>query len=143
MHIQAPQIHDTAQRAKVADKTTVLSGASVSGAPELYPEFYYLHIGEIGDGTDRLLACLANSVAPPPAQIRPRPRSGCGVATWCYDSHRRERHRPLEIISMWTEVTNDEIQRHLSVEEAAIGSGEPCYSNEVVDTTARSSDVAK
>src|ERR1700752_208416 len=39
MHIQAPQIHDIAQRAKAAGKTTVLGGASVSGAPELYPEF--------------------------------------------------------------------------------------------------------
>ena len=70
MHIQAPQIHDIARRAKVAGKTTVLGGASVSGAPELYPEFDYLHIGEIGDATDRLLACLDNGVAPPPAQIR-------------------------------------------------------------------------
>jgi hypothetical protein len=39
---------------------------------------------------------------------------------------------------MWTEVTNEEIQRYLSVEDAAAGSAEPCYSNEVVDTTARS-----
>ena len=70
MHIQAPQIHDIAQRAKAAGKTTVLGGASVSGAPELYPEFDYLHIGEIGDATDRLLACLDDGVVPPPAQIR-------------------------------------------------------------------------
>jgi hypothetical protein len=39
---------------------------------------------------------------------------------------------------MWTEVTNEEIQRYLSVKDAAAGSAEPCYSNEVVDTTARS-----
>jgi hopanoid C-2 methylase len=70
MHIQAPQIHDIAQRAKAAGKTTVLGGPSVSGAPELYPEFDYLHLGEIGDATDRLLTCLDNCVAPPPAQIR-------------------------------------------------------------------------
>src|SRR6266576_5880038 len=70
MHIQAPQIHDIAQRAKAAGKATVLGGASVSGAPELYPEFDYLHIGEIGDATDRLLACLDDSVTPPRAQIR-------------------------------------------------------------------------
>jgi hypothetical protein len=42
MHIQAPQIHDIARRAKAAGKTTVLGGASVSGAPELYPAFDYL-----------------------------------------------------------------------------------------------------
>jgi radical SAM superfamily enzyme YgiQ (UPF0313 family) len=70
MHIQAPQIHDIAKRAKAAGKTTVLGGASVSGAPELYPEYDYLHIGEIGDATDSLIACLDNSVAPAPTQTR-------------------------------------------------------------------------
>jgi len=70
MHIQAPQIHDIARRAKRAGKLTVLGGASVSGSPELYPEFDYLHIGEIGDGTDRLIAFLDQSVAPPQAQMR-------------------------------------------------------------------------
>ncbi len=70
MHVQRPQIHDIAARAKAAGKVTVLGGASVSGAPEHYAEFDYLHIGEIGDGTDRLIACLDNSVARPPAQQR-------------------------------------------------------------------------
>jgi hopanoid C-2 methylase len=70
MHIQGPQIHDIAARAKAAGKIVVLGGASVSGAPELYPEFDYLHIGELGDGTDALIACLDASVAPPPAQRR-------------------------------------------------------------------------
>src|ERR1700683_3857315 len=36
MHVQAPQIHDIAARARAADKVAVLGGASVSGAPELY-----------------------------------------------------------------------------------------------------------
>ncbi len=70
MHIQAPQIHDIAKRAKRAGKVVVLGGASVSGAPELYPEFDYLHIGEIGDGTNRLIACLDEGLAPPATQIR-------------------------------------------------------------------------
>ena len=70
MHIQAPQIHDIARRAEAAGKLTVLGGPSVSGAPEMYPEFDYLHIGEIGDGTDRLLATLDEDCAPPPAQVR-------------------------------------------------------------------------
>jgi hopanoid C-2 methylase len=70
MHIQAPQIHDIATRAKAVGKVTVLGGPSVSGAPELYPEFDYLHVGEIGDGTDRLIARLDDSVSPPPAQER-------------------------------------------------------------------------
>jgi hopanoid C-2 methylase len=70
MHIQAPQIHDIAKRAKQAGRVIVLGGPSVSGAPELYSEFDYLHIGEIGDGTDRLIASLDETVAPPPTQIR-------------------------------------------------------------------------
>jgi hopanoid C-2 methylase len=70
MHIQGPQIHDIAARAKAAGKVTVLGGPSVSGAPELYPELDYIHVGEIGDGTDQLIERLDASVAPPPAQMR-------------------------------------------------------------------------
>jgi hopanoid C-2 methylase len=70
MHIQAPQIRDIARRAKAAGKVVALGGPSVSGAPEMYPEFDYLHIGELGDGTDRLIACLDESCAPPAAQLR-------------------------------------------------------------------------
>ncbi len=70
MHVQAPQIHDIAKRARAAGKVTALGGPSVSGAPEMYPEFDYLHVGEIGDGTDRLIASLDESCAPPRAQVR-------------------------------------------------------------------------
>ncbi len=70
MHIQAPQIHDIAARAHAAGKVAVLGGASVSGAPEQYPDYDYLHIGEIGDATDRLIACLDESTARPAAQVR-------------------------------------------------------------------------
>jgi|HubBroStandDraft_6_1064221.scaffolds.fasta_scaffold86240_1 radical SAM superfamily enzyme YgiQ (UPF0313 family) len=69
MHIQRPQMHDIAARAKAAGKVTVLGGPSVSGAPEFYPDFDYLHIGEIGDATDRLVVCLDESVVPPSAQL--------------------------------------------------------------------------
>ena len=70
MHVQAPQIHDIAKRARAAGKVTALGGPSVSGAPEMYPEFDYLHVGEIGDGTDRLIVSLDESCAPPRAQVR-------------------------------------------------------------------------
>ncbi len=70
MHIQAPQIHDIARRAKAAGKVIVLGGPSVSSAPEMYPDFDYLHIGEIGDGTDRLVACLDEDCTAPPVQVR-------------------------------------------------------------------------
>jgi len=70
MHIQAPQIRDIHRRARMAGKVTALGGPSVSAAPEMYPEIDYLHVGELGDATDRLIARLDNSVAMPPAQVR-------------------------------------------------------------------------
>ncbi len=70
MHIQAPQIHDIACRARAAGKVVALGGPSVSASPEMYPELDYLHIGELGDATDALIARLDESVAPPAAQVR-------------------------------------------------------------------------
>jgi len=70
MHIQAPQIEDIRQRAQAAGKVSVLGGPSVSGAPEMYPVFDYLHQGELGDATDQLIALLDESVARPAAQIK-------------------------------------------------------------------------
>jgi hopanoid C-2 methylase len=70
MHIQAPQIRDIHRRAKAAGKVTALGGPSVSAAPEMYPEIDYLHLGELGEGTDQLIAQIDASVAPPLAQVR-------------------------------------------------------------------------
>jgi radical SAM superfamily enzyme YgiQ (UPF0313 family) len=70
MHIQARQIRDIHRRAKAAGKVTALGGPSVSSAPEMYPEIDYLHVGELGEGTDRLIAQLDASLASPPSQIR-------------------------------------------------------------------------
>ena len=70
MHIQAPQIRDIHARARAAGKAVVLGGPSVSGAPDMYPDVDYLHLGEVGDATDTLVAKLNESVAVPPAQIR-------------------------------------------------------------------------
>ena len=70
MHIQAPQIRDIYARAHAANKVTVLGGPSVSGSPEQYPEFDYLHLGEIGDATDELVAILDRDVSIPAAQVR-------------------------------------------------------------------------
>ena len=60
----------SASRAHAAGKVTVLGGPSVSSAPEMYPDFDYLHVGEIGDATDELIGLLDASVARPPAQVR-------------------------------------------------------------------------
>jgi hopanoid C-2 methylase len=70
MHVQAPQMHDIHERAKAAGKVTALGGPSVSSAPEWYPDFDYLHLGEIGDATDALIVALDASTAPPPLQVR-------------------------------------------------------------------------
>jgi len=70
MHIQARQIRDIHLRVRAAGKVMVLGGPSVSASPEIYPEIEYLHLGELGDATDRMIACLDTSVAPPPAQVR-------------------------------------------------------------------------
>jgi hypothetical protein len=70
MHIQSSQIRDIHRRARSCDKLTVLGGSAVSSSPDAYPEFDYLHIGEIGDATDRLIAVLDVSVEPPPLQRR-------------------------------------------------------------------------
>src|SRR3979411_774773 len=70
MHVQGQQIHDNAERADEAGKVVMLGGPSASASPEMYPDIDYLHVGEMGDATDRLIACLDESVARPPAQIR-------------------------------------------------------------------------
>jgi hopanoid C-2 methylase len=70
MHVQAVQIHDIADRAHAAGKVVILGGPSASASPETYPDIDYLHIGEIGDATDRLIACLDASIAPPSAPMR-------------------------------------------------------------------------
>jgi hopanoid C-2 methylase len=70
MHIQAAQIHDIHVRANSCGKLTVLGGSSVSSSPEMYPEFDYLHVGEIGDATDQLIAVLDECLHPPCRQRR-------------------------------------------------------------------------
>src|SRR5499426_738433 len=70
MHIQAAQIRDIARRAHAASKAVALGGPSVSDSPEMYPEIDYLHIGELGDATDALIARLDESVTPPTTQMK-------------------------------------------------------------------------
>ena len=70
MHIQRRQILDINRRAHGFGKPTVLGGPSVSGCPDYYPEFDYVHIGELGDATDRLIDLLDRDVSRPLRQIR-------------------------------------------------------------------------
>jgi hopanoid C-2 methylase len=70
MHIQRTEIESIASRARAAGKTTVLGGPSVSASPDQYPEFDYLHVGELGDATDALIHALDADVRPPAQQRR-------------------------------------------------------------------------
>src|ERR1700761_4268397 len=70
MHVQRQQINDINRRAHALGRVTALGGPSVSGCPEYYPEFDYLHLGELGDATEALFAALAQSRERPSSQIR-------------------------------------------------------------------------
>ncbi|HEY9725937.1 MAG TPA: B12-binding domain-containing radical SAM protein [Chroococcales cyanobacterium] len=70
MHIQRPQINRINELAHREGKITVVGGPSVSGCPEYYPEFDILHIGELGDATDEIIAYLDEHAERPKQQIR-------------------------------------------------------------------------
>jgi radical SAM superfamily enzyme YgiQ (UPF0313 family) len=53
MHIQRAQIHDVIARAHAHGRPVVVGGPSVSGCPEYYPDADMIHVGELGDATDR------------------------------------------------------------------------------------------
>jgi hopanoid C-2 methylase len=79
MHVQAPQIHAIAERAHAAGKVVVLGGPSASASPELYPEVDYIHVGEMGDATDQLIARLDDTVVRPAAQVRFQTKERLGL----------------------------------------------------------------
>ena len=70
MHVQRDRINEVNDRAHAHGKVTALGGPSVSAAPEWYPDFDIVHIGELGDGTRALYARLAETTARPPGQLR-------------------------------------------------------------------------
>jgi radical SAM superfamily enzyme YgiQ (UPF0313 family) len=70
MHVQRPFIHDVIARAHAAGTPVVLGGPSVSGCPEYYPDADILHLGELGDATDRIIAHLDADPGRPRAQLR-------------------------------------------------------------------------
>jgi len=69
MHVQRRQIEGVRRRAQKYGKVAVLGGPSVSACPEFYPEFDYLHVGEMGDATRELFARLSRDCARPAKQI--------------------------------------------------------------------------
>ncbi|MBD2104276.1 B12-binding domain-containing radical SAM protein [Leptolyngbya sp. FACHB-261] len=70
MHIQRPQINQINELAHRHGKITAVGGPSVSGCPEYYPDFDLVHLGELGDATDRMIEYLDLNNERPKAQIR-------------------------------------------------------------------------
>jgi radical SAM superfamily enzyme YgiQ (UPF0313 family) len=69
MHIQRRQMNDICRRAHVFELPVALGGPSVSACPDYYPSFDYLHVGELGDATDQLIARLAQDTTRPEQQV--------------------------------------------------------------------------
>jgi len=70
MHVQRDRIREVNERAHRFGKPTVLGGPSASACPDWYPDFDFLHIGELGDGTNALFARLDESVERPAEPVR-------------------------------------------------------------------------
>lgn len=70
MHVQRQAIRAVLRRARQAGVVSVLGGPSVSALPEWYPEADLVHLGELGDATDALVARLEASVDRPAGQER-------------------------------------------------------------------------
>ncbi|OLP20415.1 B12-binding domain-containing radical SAM protein [Leptolyngbya sp. 'hensonii'] len=70
MHIQRPQINEINEKAHCCGKLTIVGGPSVSGCPEYYPDFDLLHLGELGDATDRMIEYIDLNGQRPEQQIR-------------------------------------------------------------------------
>ena len=82
MHVQRRQIEDIGRRAHAAGRVCALGGPSVSACPAWYPEFDYLHLGELGDATATLFAKLAADCARPPRQVTLTTRERQPLDAW-------------------------------------------------------------
>ena len=68
-HVQREYLTEIARRTHRAGKVAVIGGPSVSACTEYYPTFDILHVGEIGDATDALVAHIDASIARPEKQM--------------------------------------------------------------------------
>jgi radical SAM superfamily enzyme YgiQ (UPF0313 family) len=69
MHIQRQQMNDICRRAHAFDLAVAIGGPSVSACPDYYPLFDYLHVGEMGDATNELIARIARDPSRPEQQV--------------------------------------------------------------------------
>ncbi len=69
MHIQRHQMNEICRRAHTFDLPVAIGGPSVSACPDDYPSFDYLHVGELGNATDELIAQIARDPSRPKRQV--------------------------------------------------------------------------
>ena len=69
MHVQRRFIDDINRRAHRHGRLTVLGGPSVSASPAYYPDVDILHLGELGDGTDAVIAYIDEEGQRPARQL--------------------------------------------------------------------------
>lgn len=69
MHVQRRRLNELATRAHAHGKVCVVGGPSVSACPEYYPDYDILHVGELGDATDRIIEHLGRTVQRPAQQL--------------------------------------------------------------------------
>src|SRR5439155_4986136 len=69
MHIQRQPTNDICRRAHDFDLAVAIGGPSVSACPDYYPAFDYLHVGELGDATNELIARLSRDTSRPERQV--------------------------------------------------------------------------
>src|SRR6516225_3024935 len=69
MHIQRQQMNEICRRAQEFGVPVAIGGPSVSACPDYYPSFDYLHVGELGDATNELIARLARDPSRPKRQV--------------------------------------------------------------------------
>lgn len=70
MHVQSEYIQAINARAHAFGKLTAGGGPSVSGCPDWYADLDLLHIGEIGDATNALIARIDADITRPAEQER-------------------------------------------------------------------------
>jgi radical SAM superfamily enzyme YgiQ (UPF0313 family) len=100
MHVQREQIHDIIARAHAVARPVALGGPSVSGCPEFYPDADFIHVGELGDATDRLIEYLDHHTGRPRSQLRFDTATRLPLADFPIPAYERIRLREYFIASI-------------------------------------------
>ncbi len=69
MHPQRRRLQELLDWANRLGKLTVVGGASASITPEAYPQADLLHVGELGDATEKMIEYLDQRPPKPPQQL--------------------------------------------------------------------------